>query len=208
MNTKTFDALASIEVLAKVTQGLTERNFLPETVQTGADALARVKELIPAGASVMNGSSRTLEQIGFVDYLKDGAHGWNNLHATVLAEKDAEKQKVLRRQSVLSDYYLGSAHAITESGEIVIASNTGSQLPHLAFTSPNLILVAGIQKIVPTLQDAFERIQAYVMPLEEVNMQQKYGAHTARNKTLILHGENPMHGRKVHVILVSEKLGF
>lgn len=208
MNTKTFDVLASAEVVARVTEGLTERGFLPEAVATGAQALARIKELIPKGASVMNGSSRTLEEIGFVEYLQEGEHGWNNLHEAILAEKDSAKQKQLRRQSALSDYYLGSAHAITRGGEIVIASNSGSQLPHLAYTSPNIILVVSTQKIVETLEDAFERIIVHIMPLEEVNMQQKYGAHTARNKTLILHGENPAQGRTVRVILVNEKLGF
>jgi len=106
----------------------------------------------------MNGASRTLEEIGYVDYLKSGTHGWKNLHEEILAEKDPATQALLRKQSVLSDYYLGSAHAVTQTGELVIASNSGSQLPHLAYTSPNIILVVGTHKIVPTLQDALARI--------------------------------------------------
>lgn len=156
----------------------------------------------------MNGSSRTLEQIGFVEYLKDEDHGWNNLHANILAEQDKEKQAALRKQSVISDWYLGSAHAITETGEIMIASNSGSQLPHLAFTSPNIILVVSSKKIVPTLQDAFARIDIHILPLEEVNMQQKYGAHTLHSKTFIWHKERAGSGRAVHLIFVREDLGF
>ncbi len=208
MTTKTFDALAGEGIIVKTEKMLAEHNFLPETVATGGNALARIKELIPAGASVMNGSSRTLEEIGFVDYLKEEAHGWNNLHEMVLAEKDPAKQKGLRMQAIVSDYYLGSAHAVTEEGEIVFASNSGSQLPHLAFTSPNVILVVSSKKIVPTLQDAFERIETYVVPLENDNAQKKWGMNTTHAKTLILHKENPMMGRKVHVIFVNEKLGF
>ena len=83
--------------------------------------------------------------------LKAGSHGWNNLHAGVLAEKDPEKQKALRRQALLSDYYLGSVHGLSETGEMLIASNSGSQLPHITFSSPNVIFVVGTQKIVPTL---------------------------------------------------------
>ncbi|KKW46473.1 MAG: hypothetical protein UY97_C0005G0018 [Parcubacteria group bacterium GW2011_GWB1_57_6] len=206
MKTRTFDVLAPIEVLAKVTKGLAGRGFLPEVAPTSADALARITRLIPAGASVMNGSSRTLEEIGFVEYLKNGTHGWNNLHAAVLAEKDPERQKELRKLSVISDYYLGSAHAITEAGEIVIASNTGSQLPHVVYTSPNIILVVGTQKIVRDLPDAFERIDTYILPLEDVNILKKYGSHTAHSKTVILHQEKQ--NRRVHVIFVNEKLGF
>ncbi|MDZ4299558.1 MAG: LUD domain-containing protein, partial [Candidatus Sungbacteria bacterium] len=51
-----------------------------------AEALEKVKSLIPKGASVMNGSSRTLEEIGFINYLKSGSHGWKNLHEEILAE--------------------------------------------------------------------------------------------------------------------------
>lgn len=194
--------------MGRVEKALAERGFLPEIVKTGADALARIKELIPAEASVMNGSSKTLEEIGFVEYLKSGAHGWNNLHANILAEKDPERQKELRKQSVISDYYFGSAHAVTEEGELVISSNSGSQMPHLAYTSANIILVVSTQKIVPTLSDAFERIEKHIMPLEDTSIQKKYGVHTMRAKTLILHRENPMLGRKVRIILVNENLGF
>ncbi|MFM2331041.1 MAG: hypothetical protein RLZZ26_548 [Candidatus Parcubacteria bacterium] len=208
MNTQNYAELVGQDMVAKASSALAGHNFLPESVATGAEALARIKELIPAGASVMNGASTTLQEIGFVDYLKAGEHGWNNLHAAVLAETDKEKQAVLRKQSVVSDFYLGSAHAVTEDGKIVIASNSGSQLPHLAFTSPNIILVVSTKKVVPTLADAFTRIDEYVVPLEDVRMKAAYGYGTAHNKTLILHGENPAIGRKVHVIFVSEKLGF
>ncbi|NNM84097.1 lactate utilization protein [Candidatus Parcubacteria bacterium] len=208
MTTKTFDTLAGKEVVAKTEKALIEHGFLPESVATGADALARIKELIPEGVSIMNGSSRTLEEIGFVDYLKGGTHGWNNLHEVVLAEKDPEKQANLRKHSVVSDYYLGSAHAVTEEGEIMVASNSGSQLPHLAYTSPNIILVVSTKKIVPTLQDGFRRIDEYIVPLEEVNMQKKFGAHTLHAKTLVMHKEGAWSGRKIHIIFVNEELGF
>jgi hypothetical protein len=203
-----FDTLATTDILKNAEQGLAARGFTSESVANGAEALERIKTLIPAGASVMNGASRTLEQIGFIDYLKVGAHNWNNLHAGIVAEKDPAKQSALRKQATLSDYYLGSVHAVTEEGEIVVVSNTGSQMPHLVFTSPNLILVVGTQKIVLTLSAAFERVENHVLPLENENMKQKYGIGTARNKTLILSGENPRMGRKVHIIFVNEKLGF
>jgi hypothetical protein len=208
MTTTKFDELAGAEVVEKTAKALGEHSFMPESVEKGSDALARIKELVPAGASVMNGASQTLQQIGYIDYLKAGQHGWNNLHAAVLAETDKEKQALLRKQSVVSDWYLGSAHAVTQDGQIVVSSNSGSQLPHLAFTSPNIILVVSTEKIVGTLQDAFERIKTYVVPLEDARMKAALGYGTALNKTLILHGENPAIGRKVHVIFVNEKLGF
>lgn len=203
-----YTSLATTDARTKTEEALGANGFLPETVATKDAALARIKELIPAGVSVMNGSSTTLTQIGFVDYLKTGEHGWNNLHAAVLAETDPEKQALLRKQSVISDYYLGSAHAVTQNGELVIASNSGSQLPHLAFTSPNIILVVSTKKITSNLTTAFERISSHVVPLEDVRMEEAVGYGTLWAKTLILNKENPAIGRKVHVIFVEEDLGF
>jgi putative cell wall-binding protein len=91
---------------------------------------------------------------------------------------------------------------------MVVASNSGSQLPHLVFTSRNIILVVGGQKITADLNSATERLENYVIPLEDVRAMGAYGAHTANNKTLIIRGENPMMKRNVTVILVGEKLGF
>ncbi len=203
-----FNTLASPESIAKTFAALKEHSFEPIQVNTKEEALAKVRELVPAGVSVMNGASETLQQIGFIDLLKSGNHKWVNLHAQVLAEQDKTKQAALRRQSVLSDFYLGSAHSITETGEILIASNSGSQLPHLAFTSPNIVLVVGAQKVTPNLTEALRRIDEYVVPLEDKRMQAAHGYGTIHAKTLILHKENPNMGRKVYVIIVNEKLGF
>ena len=201
-------ALATEQELATTTEALSKNGFLPEVVNTKEGALARIKELIPVGASIMNGASKTLEQVGFVEYLKAGEHGWKNLHADILAETDTAKQAELRKYSVVSDFYLGSAHVITEKGEIVVASNSGSQLPHLAFTSPNIILVVSTKKLAPTLTEAFDRIDSHIVPLEDVRMHEVYGFGTLHAKTLILHKENGAMGRKVHVLFVKEDLGF
>jgi L-lactate utilization protein LutB len=205
-----YDTLASDEAIAKTVEALKVRNFEPIVVATKDEALTKVKELIPQGAAVMNGASRTLEEIGFVEYLKSGSHGWNNLHAAVLAEKDPEKQKMLRRQALLSDYYLGSVHGLAQTGEMLIASNSGSQLPHIAFSSPNVIFVVGTQKIVPTLADAQARLLEYVVPLEDARMKQANGPQsgTKLNKLFTFYGEPTYTGRKIRVILVKEKLGF
>lgn len=203
-----YNTLASEETLAKTAAALQARNFEPVILSTKEDALAKIKELIPAGASVMNGASRTLEEIGFIEYLKAGQHGWNNLHAGIAAEKDPEKQKQLRRQAMLSDYYLGSVHALSEAGELVIASNSGSQLPHIAYTSPNLIFVVGTQKIAPTLADAEARLRTHVVPLEDQRMKDAGMGGTALNKLFHFFAEPAYTGRKVRVLLVKEKLGF
>jgi len=205
---KTFNSLASKDIINKTTKALIEKGFLAETVNTSLEALIRIKELIPAQTSVMNGSSRTLEEIGFVTYLKEGKHNWNNLHKMILEEKEEDKQALLRKQSILSDYYLGSVHALTQNGELVIASNSGSQLPHLDFTSPNIILVVGTQKITENLDEALKRLNEYVFPLEDARMKSVGMGGSFISKLLILNREPSFMGRKFHIILVNEKIGF
>ncbi len=203
-----YNTLASKEIVNKTVQALNGHNIETFITGTSAEALAKIKELIPKGASVMNGSSVTLEQIGFVEYLKSGDHGWDNLHARVLNEKDPVKQLYLRKQAILSDYYLGSVHALTQTGEFVIGSNTGSQLPHIVYSSQNLVFVAGTQKIVPDFPEAMKRLEDYVFPLEDKHIKEKFGVGTMLSKVVIFKNENPRLGRKVRMILVNEKLGF
>lgn len=203
-----YTKLADKEVVDNVITSFVPRNFEGMVVNTKEEALQIIKDRVPQGASVMNGSSRTLETIGLVDYLKTENHGWNNLHEKVLNETDPAKQAVLRRETTVSDYYLGSAHAVTEDGELFFASNTGSQLPALAYTAQNIILVVGTHKIVPTITDAYTRLQEHIVPLEDENMMQKYGVGTQVNKLFTLAHENPMFGRKILVIFVNEVLGF
>lgn len=203
-----YSQLASSESLDKTVAGLKERGFEPMVVATKEEALSKVKELIPAGASVMNGASKTLEQIGYIDYLKAGQHGWNNLHAGIVAEKDPAQQGVLRRAALTSEFYLGSVHSLAETGELLIASNSGSQIPHIAFSSPNVIFVVGAQKIVPTLTDAEDRLRSYVIPLEDARMKSVGMGGTKLNKLFHFFGEPSYTGRKIHVILVKEALGF
>lgn len=203
-----YNTLATKETIAKTAEALKTNGIEVFITETGAEALDKIKEFIPKDASVMNGSSKTLEQIGFVEYLKSGEHGWNNLHQAIIKETDKTKQGMLRKQGVLSDYYLGSVHALTEGGELLIASNTGSQLPHIVFTSPNIIFVVSTKKIVPNLGEAMKRLEEHVVPLEDKSIMEKFNIHTMISKILIFKHENPMMGRKVKIILVNEDLGF
>ena len=90
-----YETLASADAVQKAVNALAERGIEATQVNNRMEALEKIKSFIPKGASVMNGSSRTLEEIGFVDYLKSGNHGWKNLHEEILMEKDPEKQAIL-----------------------------------------------------------------------------------------------------------------
>lgn len=203
-----YNTLPTKSSLDRTILSLSSKGYKVFSVQNSKEALKKIQEIIPDGSTIMNGSSTTLNQIGFTDLLKQNSHKWNNLHEMIVNEKDPVKQSKLRKEATISDYYIGSVHAITEDGGMVIASNTGSQLPNIVFSSNNLVLVISAQKIVSNLSEAIDRLENYVKPLEDKRSTEVYGVPTSVNKVLIFKGENPYMGRTVSVILVNEVLGF
>jgi len=112
----------------------------------------------------------------------------------------------IRKLGGVPDYAAGSVQAVTEAGQVVIASNTGSQLGPYASGAGKVIWVAGAQKIVKDLDEAFRRLKEYCVPLEEEHMQQLYKAHTGLNKVLIVNRE--FRPNRSTMIIVKEELGF
>jgi len=204
-----YDTLPAPERVQRTVEAINARGIHTELVETKEEALERVKGLIPPGCVVMTGGSVTLQQIGFEEILISGDHPWRNFKADLLAEKDPVKQSAMRRQGTLAEYFLGSVNALAETGELVFASGSGSQLPAYAYTSRNVIWVAGTQKIAPTLEDAMRRVREYVLPLED-QRQKSLGnkAGSRINRILIIEGEPAYLRRNLTLILVNQVLGF
>ena len=101
---------------------------------------------------------------------------------------------------------VGSVHAVTEDGKIVIASNSGSQLAPYAFSAAKVIWIVGTQKIVKNLDEAMKRIEEYTLKLEDERLMNVYGMHSSIRKVLTINSEI-MPGR-ITLIFVKEVLGF
>jgi hypothetical protein len=204
-----FASPASPRAVEEAMGAVTSRGIAAELVNTRAEALEQVKALIPAGASLSTGASLTLREIGFEDLLISKAHPWKNLKDDIVAEKDPVRQGLLRKQSTLADYFLGSVQAISQTGELVIASATGSQLAPYAYSSAHIIWVAGIQKITRTLEEGIRRVREYVFPHEDKRMRERTGgkAGSLIGKLMIFERETPFLGRKITLLLVKEAVG-
>jgi len=204
-----FDTPADMDRIQKTIDALKSRGVSAEILQNGQEAIARLRELIPAGASVSTGASLTLREIGFEEYLISGTHPWKNLKAEFLAEKDPARQQLLRRQSVLADWYLGSVHAVSETGEIVIASMTGSQLSPYAYAARNVAWVVGTQKITSSLDEGIRRVREFVLPHEDKRIRDSTGGKMGSRigKLMIFEYETPFLNRKVALLFVRQKLG-
>ena len=204
-----YDTLPAAQIVQRTVESVNARGIHTELVETKEAALERVQAIIPPGAVVMTGASVTLQQIGFENILITGNHPWRNFKADLLAEKDPVKQSAMRREGTLAEFYLGSVNALAETGELVFASGSGSQLPAYAYTSRNVIWVAGTQKIAPTLEDAIRRVREYVLPLED-QRQKSLGnqAGSRISRIMIIEGEPAYLRRNLTLILVNEALGF
>ncbi len=196
-----------ISTVEKTIEAVNERGIQAEVVGSKAEALARLTSLIPDGSKVMPAGSLSLRQIGFEDLLKTGQHAWHNMKDVVLAEKDPARQRQMRREASLADYYVGSPQAITENGEMVFVSAGGSQLAAYAFSASNVIWVAGAQKIVPDLEAALRRVREIALPAEDIRMKGLGFPGSFVGKTLIFEREPAMLGRNLHLILINEEVG-
>jgi hypothetical protein len=204
-----YDTLPSPDRIHRTVEAVKARGINAHFVETKEDALAHMLSIIPAGSVVMTGGSVTLQQIGFEALLISGDHPWRNFKADLLAEPDPVRQATMRREGTMAEFFLGSVNALAETGELVFASGSGSQLPAYAYSSQNIIWVVGAQKITPTLDDALRRIREYALPMEDQRQKSlgNKGGSTI-GKILIFEKELPYMRRNLNMILVNEVLGF
>lgn len=200
-----FTHLASEEQIARTAQALEAHGIRTLVVETGEEARTHALELIPAGAEVYHSPSRTLELIG-LDAAIEHATRFQSVRARLGILDRVTQRHEIRRLVASPDVLVGSVHAITELGQVMIASATGSQLGPAASGAGSIIWVVGTQKLVRTLDEGFRRIQEYSFPLEDARTRQVYGQGSAINKLLIVNGEH-VPGR-ITIILVKQNLGF
>jgi L-lactate utilization protein LutB len=201
-----WNRIPSPDIVEKTVREIEKRGIKVILSPTAEEALSVLKKIIPPGAEVMNGSSTTLIEIGFEEYVSGAQSGWKLVHTTITAENDDRKRAELRRKSVAADYFLSGANAIASTGEILGCDASGSRVGAWPFAAGHLILVVGINKIVPTLEDGLNRIRNYAYRLENVRAMKAYGTPSVIGKCVILaHEKNE--GR-VTLILVKESLGY
>jgi acyl-CoA hydrolase len=199
-----FTALPDEETLQATVVALEEHGFSVEVVDDFDTARAAVLARIPAGSSVMTNTSMTLQETGIADAINNGGpyeSARNKMFALDFATQ-AQEMKAIGGQP---DYALGSVHAVSRDGTLVIASASGSQLASYAWGAANVIFVVGAQKLVPDLDTARERIYNHSLKLEDARAYAAYGQNSLVGKILEIHQEPP--GR-IHVVLIRQVVGF
>jgi acyl-CoA hydrolase len=200
-----FTSLPDEHALAATVVALEEHGFSVEVADDLDAAQAAVLARIPEGSSVMTNTSVTLAETGIADAINDGGGRWESARNKMFALDFATQAQEMKAIGGQPDYALGSVHAITADGTLVIASASGSQLASYAWGAANVIFVVGAQKLVPTLDAAHQRIYQHSLPLEDARAQAAYGQHSQVGKVLEIHQELP--GR-IHIVLIRQPVGF
>ena len=200
---KAWDKPADRKTIDKALAALKANGISASFTETVSDAKKIVLSMIPKGSEVMTMSSETLRLSGIASEINESGR-YKTPRSIFSAGKLSDSQK--RKMGAGPDYALGSVHAVTEDGKVLIASATGSQLPAYAYGAGKVIWVVGAQKIVRNLDEAFARLEEYTFPLENERSKKVYGAGSFISKELIINKE--FQEGRLSMIIVGEKVGF
>jgi LUD domain len=200
-----FASLPPDETIRSTADALARDGVASQVVDSGADAREVVRTTLPVGAEVFNNTSETLEAIGVAEDIERS--GLYQPLRPRLYQMDREMQgREMRLLAAAPDFVVGSVHAVTEEGSLLIASASGSQLGPLVSGAGHVILVIGGQKIVPDVNTGLRRIYEYCFPLEDQRARLAYGVPSGVNNILIIN--RAIARNRITAILVRESIGF
>jgi hypothetical protein len=199
-----FTTLPDDATLAATVIALEEHGFSVDVVDDFEAARRTVLARIPAGSTVMTNTSVTLDETGIAAAINEGG-AYDSARNRMMALDFATQGQEMKAIAGQAEFALGSVHAVTRDGALVIASASGSQLAAYAWGAANVIFVIGAQKLVPTLDAARERIFQHSLKLEDARAYAAYGQNSYVGKILEIHQELP--GR-IHVVLIRQSVGF
>jgi acyl-CoA hydrolase len=198
-----FDVLPDVPTIAATVAALESHGFSVEVVDDLTAARRAVVARIPHGARVWKNTSITLDETGISAEVDAPDGPYDSVRLQMTAQNYASRQ--MKEIAAAPDYALGSVHAITQDGELLIGSASGSQFATVAWGAEKVVLVAGLQKVVPDLETARRRVREHSLTLENVRAQEAYGQNSSLNKTLEIYGDLP--GR-MHLVLIRQVIGY
>jgi hypothetical protein len=201
-----YNTLPPEERIRKVIESLKKNGIEAHFAPNAAEAKKKALEIIPAGASIMDMTSVTLETISVAHEVRDSKN-YKSVREELMKLNMKTEGAEMKKLGAAPEWTIGSVHAVTENGEALIASATGSQLPAYAYGAQKVLWIVGAQKIVKDMEDGMKRIYEHSLPLESERAKKAYGVPgSSVNKILIVNKEHE--AGRVQMILVNEILGF
>ena len=193
-----FANLASDKQIERTVKALEANGIHAVVAEDGQEAKRIFFDLVPEGAEVFLGASVTLETLGIKDEI-DKSGRYDSIRPKMFAMNRETQGREIRKLGGTPEYAAGSVHAVTENGQVLIASNTGSQLGPYASGAGKIVWVVGAQKLVKDLDEGMRRIYEYDLP-------QLYNMGTNVSKVLIVNRE--IRPNRITMIIVKEELGY
>jgi len=201
----TYAVAAEETVLAGAAAALAARGYEIRRVPDGAAAREAALQILPDGAEVFTASSVTVETIGLAAEINESGR-FVAIRPQLFAMDPVTQMGDMRRLAAAPGWVVGSVHAITRDGDLLIASASGSQLASMVYGAQRVLVIVGAQKVVPDVDTAMRRIHEYSLPLEDARARAAYGMGSAVHKVLLLHGD--FEPGRIHVLLVDQPLGY
>lgn len=202
-------------MIERTATALTKNRFEVHIVNDKNEAYETVKKLMPKGASVGVGGSVSLFECGIIDLLGNGDYNFYNRYDKTLSP---EQVKEIQHKALSADYFLCSSNAITEEGELYNVDGMGSRVAPMIYGPENVIVVAGYNKIVPTINEAIKRLRHIASPANTRRLECKT---PCKETGVCMDCHSPFRiccdyvvmgfqrvENRVKVILVKEPLGF
>lgn len=202
-----WNQLPDNETIKRSMEALKANGMNVYLVENSTQAKEKVLEILPANAQVMNMTSVTLDSVSVVKEILESGK-FNAVRNQLLKMDTKTQDQEMKKMGAAPQWVIGSVHAVTEDGHVLIASNSGSQLPAYAYGATKVIWLIGAQKIVKNTDQGLKRIYEYVLPLESerANKAYKITSGSFVSKLLIVNRE--IISDRITIILVNEKLGF
>lgn len=202
-----YNTIATQEQIDLTVAALKTNGIDSCVAKDGADAKAKVLEILPKGAEVMTMTSVTLDTLGISKEINESG-AYDSVRAKFATMDSKTQGREMKKLGSAPEYVVGSVHAVTQDGKVVIVSNTGSQLPAYVYGADKVVWVVGTQKITKDLEEARKRIGEYVLPLESERANKAYNMTFGSNirKELVLNSEGT--AGRITIIFVPEVVGF
>lgn len=201
-----WTTLPNKETIDRTIDGLKKKNVEVYLVETEHEAKKKFFEILPEGAEILNNSSTTLDMLGISEQITNSGK-YDSVKNKLMSMDRQTQSREMQRIGAAPEWSTGSAHAITQDGEIMIASNTGSQIPGYAYGSDHVVLVVGTQKIVENRDEGIKRIYEHSLVLESERVKKAYGMPRSHVRRLFVLEEEASKGRTT-VIFVNKVIGF
>lgn len=197
---------ADEKLISEVANSLQKNNITVFVVDNKEQAKQQFLDLVPEGSEVMTNTSVTLEESGIAgEVLESGKY--DSVKNKLMNMDNSTQKKDMKKIGSVSEYAIGSVHAITKEGNIMIASRSGSQIPGYAYGADHVILFVGSQKLVNSLDEGFKRIYEYDLPLESERARKAYGSNGSEVAKILIFNIEPIPNRTT-VVIIKEPIGY